>query len=78
MFMPFDLFDRVFRQVFTEGETVVGLAIREALRKSALTGVTPSLLRTYQLLGDPALELQLAPGPMEPEPKGCGTSCGEG
>jgi hypothetical protein len=68
--------DRVLRQIFQQGEAVLGEAVLHALEAGADLGVDPHLLRTYQLLGDPALELRLAPEPLPGGP-GCG-DCGGG
>lgn len=69
--------DRLLRQIFTHDQGVLGTAFVEALGQASTTGVDPILLRTYQLLGDPALRLQLEPQPIEPPIDGCGDSCGE-
>ena len=68
--------DRMLRHIFQSGERVLGEAVLHALEAGADLGVDPHLLRTYQLLGDPALELQLAPEPLPGGP-GCG-DCGGG
>jgi len=53
--------DRLFRQLFQSGESVLGEAILGTLEEAAAGGAPGDLLETYQLLGDPALILQLAP-----------------
>lgn len=53
--------DRIFRQLFVDEERTLGDAILEGLRGAATLGVDTSLLETYQLLGDPAMKVQLVP-----------------
>lgn len=69
--------DRLHRQFFVEGEKVLGDALLEALEGAAALGVDRSILDTYQLLGDPALELRLTPDDL-PGGTGCGDNCGAG
>lgn len=69
--------DRLLRGVFQNGERILGEAVLEALEAGADLGIEAHLLATYQLLGDPALELQLAPNALAGG-GGCNDSCGEG
>ncbi|MEM9593585.1 MAG: C25 family cysteine peptidase [Acidobacteriota bacterium] len=66
--------DRLFREVFQQGNGVLGDAVRNAAARAAGLGLAPSVLRSYQLLGDPALRIQAAPGP-DPAPT-CEPDCG--
>ncbi|MEM1204893.1 MAG: C25 family cysteine peptidase [Acidobacteriota bacterium] len=67
-----DLGDRLFRELFQQRRDRLGDAVRSALSSTASTGAPPELLKTYQLLGDPALEIQLRPEPTVP----CTADCG--
>ena len=73
-----NLGDRFFRQLFVEDQSVLGDAWNEALSRARDLGVAGELLQTYQLLGDPALNLQLTPDALPPVDGGCGLDCGEG
>ncbi|MEM1177712.1 MAG: C25 family cysteine peptidase, partial [Acidobacteriota bacterium] len=53
--------DRLFRQVFQLEVDRLGDALVGALRSAAAIGVRPELLRSYQILGDPAIRLQREP-----------------
>ncbi len=66
--------DRLYRQLYQRGEPILGIAIRRAMADAAAAGVPAELLSAYHLLGDPALELRLAPRP----PSGEGEPGGDG
>ncbi|MEM8993586.1 MAG: C25 family cysteine peptidase [Acidobacteriota bacterium] len=53
--------DRFFRQVFQREVDRLGDALLTALSSAASIGVEPELLRSYQILGDPAIRLQRRP-----------------
>ncbi|MEM6795274.1 MAG: C25 family cysteine peptidase, partial [Acidobacteriota bacterium] len=57
--------DRLFRSVFQQRAGRLGDALRGALESAANAGAEPHLLRSYQILGDPALVLQPRPAPLE-------------
>ena len=67
--------DRLFRQIFIENQRTLGTAVQEALYRAAAYGVPAEVLRSFQLLGDPALQLQLH---QELPPPGCTSNCGNG
>ncbi len=69
--------DRMFRQLFIEEELTLGDAVRAALQNAAGVGVQKSLLQTYQLLGDPALEIRLVPDAIPGGPP-CEPNCSGG
>ena len=69
--------DRLFRQLFVNEEYTLGDAVLESLRAAAILGVDSSLLETYQLLGDPALEMRLSPDPIPGGPP-CEPNCSGG
>lgn len=69
--------DRLFRQLFIEEELTLGDAVRAALENAAGLGVQKSLLQTYQLLGDPALEIRLVPDAIPGGPP-CEPNCSGG
>ncbi|MEM8932951.1 MAG: C25 family cysteine peptidase, partial [Acidobacteriota bacterium] len=66
------LADRLFRQVFQLGTTTLGDAFRSAVASAAALGEPDAQLRAYQLIGDPALEVQWTPEPPLP----CSVDCG--
>ncbi|MEO1084387.1 MAG: C25 family cysteine peptidase, partial [Acidobacteriota bacterium] len=68
------LLDRFFRQLYIAGDRL-GDAARRAQESAAAIGTPLELLYTYQLLGDPALVLQLRPEPSTPS---CTEDCGAG
>ncbi|MEM8993588.1 MAG: C25 family cysteine peptidase, partial [Acidobacteriota bacterium] len=68
------LLDRFFRQLYIAGDRL-GDAVRRAQESAAAIGTPLELLYTYQLLGDPALVLQLRPEPGSPS---CTEDCGAG
>lgn len=53
--------ERLFREVFQLRVPTLGDAIKNAMSSAAALGVPPELLGTYQLLGDPAMEIKVAP-----------------
>ncbi|MEO1086857.1 MAG: C25 family cysteine peptidase, partial [Acidobacteriota bacterium] len=53
--------DRFFRQVFQREVDRLGDGLLAALGSAASIGVEPELLRSYQILGDPAIRLQRQP-----------------
>jgi hypothetical protein len=69
--------DRFLRNVFQNEERILGESILRALEAGADLGIDRHLLETYQLLGDPALEMRLTPEAL-PGGGGCNDSCGEG
>ncbi len=69
--------DRLFRQLFVGEQRVLGTALLQAMLDAGAVGVDPTLLQTYQLLGDPAMELRLVPEDL-PGGTGCNLDCGGG
>ena len=55
------LFAHLFRELTAEAPPTVGQAIARATAAAARAGVSPELLPTFILFGDPALRLRLAP-----------------
>ncbi|MEM9557748.1 MAG: C25 family cysteine peptidase [Acidobacteriota bacterium] len=65
--------DRLVRRLTQRGETLLGEALLGAFEDLGALEPAPDLLRSIQLLGDPALRLQLRPEPLEAD---CAPSCG--
>lgn len=67
--------DRLFRELFhSDASNRLGEAFRRAVESTHALGAPAEWLDAYQLLGDPALEIQWRPEAVVP----CSENCGEG